>query len=217
MERIEIDGHEIPLLEPPETHRDAPRRVLDVLFKHKRLISITFLSISFPALVYLLLRPAVYTGKAKIFIKPTRAYMNLTASGDPVTPSGTVLKSEIQIILSRELSERLNKELPFPDKGFFTASSGLEAKPVPDSSLIEISLTSSNPKWTVQAVNRAAELYEEQHLKVHKTQGLEKFYDDQERKLRGELAKAEDALKDFQQQEKIIDAPQEVNADLGAL
>jgi succinoglycan biosynthesis transport protein ExoP len=215
MERIQIDGQEIPLLEPPETHRDTPRRVLDVLFKHKRLLSITFLLISFPALVYLLLRPTVYTGKAKIFIKPTRTYMNLMGA-DPVAPSGEMLKSEIQIILSRELSERLNRELPFPDKGFYAASGSLEAASK-SGSVIEISLESSNPKWTVQAVNRAAELYEEQHLKVHKTQGLEKFYDDQERKLRAELAKAEDALKDFQQQEKIIDAPQEVNADLGAL
>ena len=87
----------------------------------------------------------------------------------------------------------------------------------PGSSLIQISLTSSNPNWTVQAVNRAAELYEEQHLKVHKTQGLEEFYDEQEKKLRSELLNAEAALKDFQEKEKIVDAPHEVNADLGAL
>jgi uncharacterized protein involved in exopolysaccharide biosynthesis len=217
MERIEIDGHEIPLLEPPETHRDTPRRVLDVLFKHKRLISITFLAISFPALVFFFLRPTGYIGKAKIFIKPTRAYMNLTGSADPVAPSKEMLNSEIQIILSRELRQRLNKELPFPDKGFFAFSSMLEATPVLGSSIIEISLTSTNPQWIVQAVNRAAELYEEQHLKVHKTQGIEEFYDEQEKKLRSELFNAEAALKDFQEKEKIIDAPQQVSADLGAL
>jgi uncharacterized protein involved in exopolysaccharide biosynthesis len=218
MERIEIDGHEIPLLEPPETHRDTPRRVLDVLFKRKRLISITFLSISLPALVFLFLRPTQYEGKARVFIKPTRAYVNLTSTGsDPVLPDTRMLKSEIGIILSRELRQRLYKELPFPDKGFFVASGALEAKTVPDSSIIEISLISSNPKWTVQAVNRAAELYEEAHLKVHKTQGIEAFYDEQEKKLRSELLTAEAALKDFQEKEKIIDAPQQVNADLGAL
>src|SRR5262245_27035013 len=121
MERIEIDGQEIPLLEPPETHRNSPRRVLDVLFKRKRLISIIFLSISLPALVYLSLRPTLYEGKAKIFIKPTRAYMNLTGS-DPVIPGPQTLKSEIAIILSRELRQRLYKELPFPDKGFFAVN-----------------------------------------------------------------------------------------------
>jgi polysaccharide biosynthesis protein PslE len=218
MERIEIDGHEIPLLEPPETQTNTPRRVLDVLFKQKRLISLTFLSISLPALVMIFLRPTEYEGKAKVFIKPTRAYGNLTVSGsDPLAPSMEMLNSEIQIIKSRELRERLNKELPFPDTGFFAARGGLQATPLKGSSLIEISLTSSNPDWTVQAVNRAAELYEEQHLKVHKTQGIEEFYDEQEKKLRGEMFNAEAALKDFQEKEKIIDAPQQVNADLGAL
>src|SRR4029077_7548165 len=196
MEWAQIDGQEIPLLEPPEGRKDTPRRVLDVLFKHKRLISITFLAISLPALVYLFLRPTLYEAKAKIFIKPTRAYMNLTGSADPVTPSKEMLNSEIQIIKSRELRERLNKELPFPDKGFFAVGGVLDATPILLSSIIEISMTSSNPKWTVQAVNRAAELYEEQHLKVHKTQGLEQFYDEHEKKLRIEVVNAEGALKD---------------------
>jgi uncharacterized protein involved in exopolysaccharide biosynthesis len=216
MEWAQIEGQEIPLLEPPETHRDAPRRVLDVLFKRKRLISLAFVSISLPALVMLFLRPTLYEGKAKVFIKPTRAYMNLTGSADPVTPSPAMLKSEIQIILSRELRERLNKELPFPDSGFFAASTGLDAKPVEGASIIDISLISTNPKWTVQAVNRAAELYEEQHLKVHKTQGLEQFYDEQEKKLLADLLSAEMALKDFQGKEKIMDAPTEFTADLQA-
>src|SRR4029077_18813050 len=59
-------------------------------------------------------------------------------------------------------------------------------------------------------------LYEEQHLKVHRTQGLEQFYDEQEKKLLGELLSSETALKDFQEKEKIVDAPQEFNADLQA-
>ena len=85
MDFLQIEGKEIPLLEPPETHRDAPRRVLYVLFKHKRLITLAFLAISLPALVMLFLRPTQYEGKAKVFIKPTRAYMNLSVTGaDPV-------------------------------------------------------------------------------------------------------------------------------------
>jgi uncharacterized protein involved in exopolysaccharide biosynthesis len=217
MDVLQIDGKEIPLLEPPETESNTPRRVLDVLFKRKRLISLTFLLISLPALVMLFLRPTQYEGKAKVFIKPTREYMNLTVTGfDPAGPS-IDLNSEIQIIKSRELRERLNKELPFPDKGFFAARGGLDATSIKGSNIIEISLTSSNPKWTVQAVNRAAELYEEEHVKVHKTQGIERFYDEQEKKLRSELVTAEGALKDFQEKEKIIDAPLQINADLGAL
>src|SRR5262249_2563206 len=56
-----------------------------------------------------------------------------------------------------------------------------------------------------------------QQIKVRKTQGIGAFYDEQEKKLRAELLKAEETLKVFQEKEKIIDAPQEVNADLTAL
>jgi uncharacterized protein involved in exopolysaccharide biosynthesis len=218
MEWVQIDGREIPLLEPPETHNETPRHVLRVLFKYKRVICITFLAISLPALLILLLMPARYKANAKVFIKATRAYVNLSGSdtglGMEVSPA--VLNSEIQIIKSRELFGQLLKELPFPDKGFFSYA-GIDASPIRASSLIEINVESTNPMWAVQAVNKAAELYQEQHVKVHKTQGVEEFYDKQEKKLHGELIAAEEALKAFQVKEKIIDAPQEVMADLGAL
>ena len=48
---IEIDGKEIPLLEPPETQKVSPRRLFHVLFKYQRLIRTVFLSISLPLLV----------------------------------------------------------------------------------------------------------------------------------------------------------------------
>jgi polysaccharide biosynthesis protein PslE len=218
MEWVQVEGREIPLLEPPETHKETPRHVLQVLFKYKRLICITFLAISLPALVILLLLPTKYRATAKVFIKPTRAYVNLsgTDTGIGMAVSPDVLNSEIQIIKSRELFGQLLNEVPFPDEGFFTYA-GVDATPIRASSLIEISVDSTNPTWAVQAVNKAAELYQEHHVRVHKTQGVEEFYDKQEKKLRSQLIAAEETLKAFQAKEKIIDAPQEVTADLTAL
>ena len=72
MEWVQVEGREIPLLEPPETHKETPRHILQVLFKYKRLICITFLAVSLPALIILLLLPTKYTATAKVFIKPTR-------------------------------------------------------------------------------------------------------------------------------------------------
>ena len=146
---IEIDGKEIPLLEPPETHKETPRRVLQVFFKYQRIIRITFLSIFLPAFAIVLLTPQQYMGVAKVFIKPSRAFLNMSpGSGEgalSVHPSQEVLNSEIQIIKSRELTQQLSKELPFPDKGIFSSSGGLDAMPVKSSSIIEIQLTSTNP------------------------------------------------------------------------
>ena len=142
-----------------------------------------------------------------------------------------MINTEIQIIKSPELAERLAAEIPFPDdpngknrseaqirrdargiRGLITAT------PMRGANLIQISVTTPHkPEWAASVVNRAAELYLEQQIKVRKTQGIGEFYDEQEKKLRAELLKAEEALKAFQEKEKIIDAPQEVKPDLEAL
>jgi uncharacterized protein involved in exopolysaccharide biosynthesis len=83
------------------------------------------------------------------------------------------------------------------------------------SNFIEISLQGTSPEWLVRAVNRAAELYVEHHLKVHKTPGIEQFYEEQDKKLEVELTAAERALKEYQEREK--DAGQELTSNLGRL
>ena len=207
---IEIDGKDIPLLEPPETHRESPRRILQMLFKYKFLILITFLLVALPLTALLLVLPQRYMGIAKVFIKPTRAYLNLTPStaDQPINvlPSLEVLNSEIQIIKSLEVRQKLLKELPFPNRGLLSYHGSLDATPVKASSIIEIKLVSTNPEWAAKAVNRAAELYQETSVKVRRTQGIEKFYDEQERRLRNDLLIAEQDLKDFQSREGIVDA-----------
>ena len=148
-----------------------------------------------------------------------------------MAPSPEMINTEIQIIKSPELAERLAADIPFPDDTNGTNRSEAEIRrdgrrlrglltptAIRGTNLIQISITTPlKPEWAVSVVNRAAELYLEQQIKVRKTQGVEAFYDEQEKKLRVELLKAEEELKAFQQKEKIIDAPQEVNADLTAL
>ncbi|MGH7793865.1 MAG: GumC family protein [Candidatus Binatia bacterium] len=218
MDWIEIDGKQVPLLEPPQTYKEVPRRTLQVLFKYKRLIRNVFLAVSLPLLLIVLLAPQKYRGTARVFIKPSRAFLGPDNSLT-VAASNEALNTEIQLIRSREVLGKLGKELPFPDAGFFASGSpyAIEAAPVKATSIIQISLTSTNPAWTANVVNRAAELYQEQSLNVRRTRGIEKFYDEQDRRLRAELLKAEQDLKDFQQREGIVDAPKEVDASLTAL
>jgi len=239
MDFVQIEGTQIPLLEAPQKYENPPRRILYVIFKHKQLIRAIFLLLSVPMCLYLLFRPTEYVASSKVLIKPSREFLNVSPISRDVGSTGIyltpeIINTEIQIIKSPELAERLAKDVPFPRKATGQTprvlteaeikrdadrlSGLLQARPVRASNLIEISLAGPyDQEWTAQAVNRAAELYLEQHLKVHKTPGVEQFYDEQEKKLGTELTKAEDALKEFQEKEKIIDAPLEVNADLGAL
>jgi uncharacterized protein involved in exopolysaccharide biosynthesis len=234
MDFLQIEGKEIPLLEAPQRQEDPPRRILYVLFKHKQLICVIFILLIVPMFLYLLFRSTYYLASAKVLIN-SRQYLNLSPTGAQstvdVTPGVEMINTELQIIKSPELAERLAADIPFPDdpNGRNRSEADIRsdarrirvlitATPIRATNLIQISVTSPRPpEWVASVVNRAAELYLEQQIKVRKTQGIGEFYDEQEKKLRGELLKAEDELKAFQQKEKIIDAPQEVNADLAAL
>ena len=235
MDVLQIEGKEIPLLEAPERHEDPPRRILYVLFKHKQLIGVIFILLILPMFLYLLFRPVYYLAAAKVLLNPSREFLNLSPTGVQNTvslaPTPEMINTEIQIIQSPELAERLAAEIPFPDnpngknrseaqiRGDAGQIRGLiAAKPVRAANLIQISvITDYDPEWAATVVNRAAELYLEQQIKVRKTQGVEEFYDEQEKRLRASLLKAEEELRAFQEREKIIDAPEEVKADLLAL
>jgi succinoglycan biosynthesis transport protein ExoP len=235
MDFLQIDGKEIPLLEAPQRYEDPPRRILYVLFKHKLMICVIFLLLITPMFLYLLFRTIEYIATAKVLLNPSRDFVAMSPTGGVRTttmaPSPEMINTELQIVRSPELAERLAADIPFPDDPNGTNRSEaeirrdgrwikglLEAKPVRNANLIEISVTSPNkPEWIASVVNRAAELYLEQQIKVRKTQGIEAFYDEQEKRLRAELLKSEEDLKTFQEREKIIDAPQEVDADLRAL
>jgi uncharacterized protein involved in exopolysaccharide biosynthesis len=121
MDKFQIDGIEIPLLEPPHRDNATPRRILDVLFKHKVFITATFLVVSLPVLLYLPLMPAQYLAVSKVLVKDNRAFLNLspTSEGGALSfaPSPEVINSEIQIIRSRELLERLADDLLHGQKG----------------------------------------------------------------------------------------------------
>jgi uncharacterized protein involved in exopolysaccharide biosynthesis len=239
MDFLQVDGKEIPLLEAPQKYEAPPRRILYVLFKQKTLICAIFLALSVPAFVYLLLKPVEYTGTAKVLVKPSREFLNVSPSntgysnaGLGLLPSPEVINTEVQIIKSPQLAERVVKDVPFPDEDGKVPQTLTEreakrqarwmkslivATPDKKSTVIDISITSPYEQdWTAKAVNRAAEVYLEEHLKVHKTQGIGEFYDEQEKKLRLQLTKAEEALQAFQVKENIIDAPAEVTADLNA-
>jgi polysaccharide biosynthesis protein PslE len=237
MDFLQVDGKEIPLLEAPQKYEAPPRRILYVLFKQKRIICAVFLALSAPALIYLLLRPVEYTARSKVLVKPSREFLNISPSAGGQTaltlfPTAEIINTEIEIIKSPQLAERLVRDVPFPDEDGKVPQSLTEAEvksqarwmkyliqatPDKKSTVIEISMTTPYQQdWTAKAVNRAAELYLEEHLKVHRTQGIGEFYDEQEKKLELQLTQAVEALQAFQVKEKIIDAPAEITADLGA-
>ena len=118
MDFLQIEGKEIPLLEAPQRHEDPPRRILYVLFKHKQLICVIFILLIVPMFLYLLFRSTQYTATAKVLINPAESFSILSvrvARTVSLDPSPEMINTEIQIIKSPELAERLAADIPFPD------------------------------------------------------------------------------------------------------
>src|SRR5215475_13937657 len=119
MDFLQIEGKEIPLLEAPQRHEDTPRRILYVLFKHRHLICVIFSLLIAPMFFYLLFRTTEYIAAATVLLNPSREFLNISPTGTGgsavMYPSPETINTELQIIRSPELVERLAFDIPFPD------------------------------------------------------------------------------------------------------
>src|SRR5262249_46459681 len=107
MDFLQIEGKEIPLLEAPQRHEDPPRRILYVLFKHRRLTCVIFILLIAPMFFYLLFRTTEYVAAATVLLNPSREFLNIspTGGGGSVVMSPNSLETvntELQIITSPE-------------------------------------------------------------------------------------------------------------------
>src|SRR5207244_4137957 len=121
MDWLQIEGKGIPLLEAPQKYENPPRRILYVVFKHKEMIVRIFLLLSVPVCLYLLFRPSQYFASSKVLIKPSRGFLSISPSPGGrdeslIFPTPEIINSEIEIIRSPHLLERLAKDVPFPDR-----------------------------------------------------------------------------------------------------
>src|SRR5690349_13851978 len=110
MDWVQIDGKEIPLLEAPQKYENPPRRILYVLFKHKKLVRNVFLLLLVPMFLYVLLRPTEYIAVSKVLIKPSRAFLVSATTRDSdeglsMLPTPEMLNTEVQIIKSPQVAE----------------------------------------------------------------------------------------------------------------
>src|SRR5262245_43801949 len=134
------------------------------------MICAIFLLLLAPMFVYLLFRSTYYLGAAKVLLNPSREFLNLSPTGQStvsLAPSPEMINTEIQIIQSPELAQRLAAEIPLPDdmngknrsEAEIRSDAGrirglIRAAPIRAANLIQISVTSTyEPAWIVSVVN----------------------------------------------------------------
>ena len=212
----------------PENARTPSPTLRDVLamaFRHRRLITLSFVGIFTGGVLAAMLLPAQYEAHTKILVKHERVDPVVTSEphampqlgNDVVTEQD--LNSEVELIQSRDLLQKVveacglqlgkrsfwdslfpgsagRKDLRIP-KAVRTLEADLKVEPLKKSNLIEMTYTSTDPELSARVLTTLADDYLVKHLEVHRPPGAFNFFQQQTEQYRRELATAEGRLADF--------------------
>src|SRR5271154_530636 len=218
------------------------RDVVMPVFRQRRLVSLVFFGIFFGAILCMLLMPRKYEAEMKILVNRERVDAVVTPDPDNGNGPGIVpavseedLNSEVELIKSRDLLERVAVACALPDEKksvlsqwlgkignavrgtpstpetqLAQAVQDLEQRvivdPMKKTDLIRVIYASHDPQQAAKVLQTLAIMYQEKHAAVHRPPGTFQFFDRETARYRDELANAEAKLTTFDSREGIVEA-----------
>lgn len=208
------------------------RDVAVVVFRHKWMILLTFVTTAVAALILGLLIPDQYESRMKILVKKNRVEVPVTAERTDTTfdsneISETQINSEISLLKSRDLLEQVVKNTNLarseatssePDsqdieRAIYKLEKDLLATPVKKANIIEVSYTSNSPEVAAAVLKNLSELYLDKHIKLHSPPGTYDFFKNQADQYQRDLRDAENRFSSFQKKTGVVAINQQ--KDLG--
>lgn len=221
----------------PQASSFGVREVLSIGFRHKFLILTMFLIalIASPIVYYLL--PRVYESTAYLMVKFGWEYIyspELAMDGQSASPfaRNEVLNSEIQILNSRDLKERviasLGAQKIYPELSNKAKSGSsldnlalmqfeknFSVTPVKSSSVIEISFRNSNPQVTAEVLDKLVYYYSAKRLEVFKDPKSILFLEKKAAEYLENLRKTENDIEAYKQQNQVYSHSEQLTLLLG--
>jgi uncharacterized protein involved in exopolysaccharide biosynthesis len=208
------------ILQLHERHEASAVSLRDVvapLFRHRRLVALSFLGIFLGSLVAAFLLPKQYQAEMKILVKRERVDPVLTSDKTTVIePHSAVseeqVQSEVELLRSRDLLENVAKACGLASAGHArdmreqsvilaravrNLEKKLQVEPLKKTNLINVSYQSQDPELAAQVLNTLSSLYLEKHLEVHRLPGAFDFFQKQTERYRNELTANEAHLVRF--------------------
>jgi uncharacterized protein involved in exopolysaccharide biosynthesis len=210
------------------------RDVLAPVFRHRRLVSLTFLGLFLGVVLAGLLLPKKYEAHMKILVRRERM--------DPVVTSESTaqrqvslavteeeLQSEVALLKSRDLLEKVvmacglheRRNSSLWESLFRGEVSGtstripfavrrleakLEVELLKKTNLIEVTYGSPDPQLAARVLATLANLYLEKHVAVHRPPGAFDFFQQETEKYRQGLSAAEERLAQFSRENEVVSA-----------
>jgi polysaccharide biosynthesis protein PslE len=229
----------------PENARTPSPTLRDVVamaFRHRQLITLSFVGIFIGAVLAAILLPAQYEAHTMFLVKHERVDPVVTSepnampqlSNDVVSEED--LNSEVELIKSSDLLQKVvetcglqsskrsfwdsllpsmagRTDLRIP-KAVRTLGAALKVEPLKKSNLIEVTYSSTDPELSARVLTTLANDYLVKHVAVHRPPGAFDFFQHQTEQYRKELALAEASLADFSRDQSHGAVSPQVQMDL---
>lgn len=191
----------------------AMRDVVQVIYRRKRALSITFFSVIGLALLVAFLLPNKYESSAELLVERARAdaVISPTQTVSYQAPSREIseadLDSELELLRTNDILHKVVLENglagPHPspsdiDRAAQRLDAELQIDPIKKSNIIGISYRSTNPQLSANVVKSLVGLYLEKHLQVHRSNHEYQFFDEQAQIYKKQLAEVEEQIANAQ-------------------
>ncbi len=193
---------------------------LRVLNRRKGVIFLLFFSTLISAFAATSLTTPVYQASTTILVKRESELENPFLDG--LTRIGkNDVENAIEILRSRTLSEQVVKKLrpgkPVSFKEVDAVRNAIKVQAVQGTDMIKIRVESPNPREARDIANALVEAYSLESQRTNRTDAhsARQFIETQLGVVEAELQKAEDALREYKEREKIFSPGEEIQVALG--
>ena len=203
-------------------HQGDLAHFLEIVFRYKKWIAYSFLSIFLVSAGAVLLLPDQYEAEIKILVTRGRVDPVVTPNAEDQarsqsTPSAQDVNSEVGLLQSTDLLQQVVIESGLADakdkwwkrllpkksreqriaECLQSLQNELVVTPPKMSNLITVSYTAADPQMAAKVMNILGRLYMEKHMSVHRPPGTYEFYNQQADRYQKELAEVEQRLVSF--------------------
>lgn len=183
--------------------------VASVIFRHKRLLVISFFAIVFISLGLAFLLPRKYEASAKLLVERDRSDTVMSVDrassyqGPPQEVSEADLDSEVELMrtddILRNVVIKTGLAGPDPsenkiDKAAVQLKKDLQIEPISKSNIIGVTYRSTNAKTSAAVLNTLVALYLEKHLQIRRSGSEFAFFSQQADIYKAKLAQIEKQL-----------------------
>ncbi|MFP4522827.1 MAG: GumC family protein, partial [Fibrobacterota bacterium] len=192
-------------------------RYLAIILRYRYVVTAVVISVMILGFLSVLTSPDMYKASTRIMLRAKKVEI-VRPTYDDYYFKMNKLNTAIMVIKSPEIAERVIKRLNLPFKPSFLANS-LNVESIEETNIMQIGITLNDPLLAAQCVNASAQEFINYQLEIDRREITDAiaYIKEQIKKTGNELAEKENALRVFQEENKMVEMNVETNSNMAKL